>query len=108
MKHALQARLNRPPRLIQSVKRGVALLEPRAKRLLTQRTVALAAVFIRKVPDQQRGMILVPLSHLAIDDRCLLAIDRRGVAVIVTGAMQDAPPFGPHTQDLGVFLRTPR
>ena len=37
--------------------------------------VALTAILVRDVPDQQGGMILVALGKLAVDERRLLTIN---------------------------------
>ena len=70
--------------------------------------MALAAVFIRDVPNQQRGMILVALGQLAIDKRRLLTIDSLRVAMIVARAMINAGAVGVHAQYFRVFLGHPR
>ena len=78
----------RRPALIQPFDRTIALLQPLLKRLLAQRTVTLTAILIRDMPQNHTRMTAQPFRQLPIDQRHLLSIDRRRVAVIVPSAEQ--------------------
>ncbi len=67
----------------------ISNLEPFPEGRVTEIAVAISpVVFIGRVPDKQRRMILVPLGEFRVDDPAFLPIDRRGAAVVVAARIR--------------------
>ena len=97
-----------PPRLIEVFQRSIALFQPLAEFLLTQRAVAVAGKFVGQMPENDRRMMRIPLRQRRVDFPHFAAINRAGQAMIMPSAEVVALIVLIHTQDFGVFLRHPR
>ena len=101
-----------PPGVVELVERAVLRAEPVAERGHAERAAALAGVFVREVPERERGVLAVARRERRVDLRDLLAVDGRREAVVVAAAPEVAlrrDRLRPvHAQHLGVFLRHPR
>ena len=94
-----------------AVERGdVAVLfpQPVAERLLAQRAVAFAAVFVGEVPEDDAGVAPEAARKRLVDLLHLLAVDGRGVAVVMARAEELARAVGVDAHHLGILLREPR
>ena len=96
-----------PPGVVERIERAVLSLDPLPERGAAQVAVALAVVLVGEVPGEQRRMVGVALGQLAVDQGGLLAVDRRGEAVVVADAEEVAAAVGPDAQHLGILGRQP-
>ena len=97
-----------PPRLVEGVERAVFFTQPAAESLLAQRTVALPAILVGQVPQDDAGMMGEAFCESGVDLPHLFAVDRRGIAVVVALAVQIARHIAADAADLRIFAGHPR
>ena len=96
------------PGLVDRLNRAVFFPEPAAERLLAELAVAFAAVFVGKMPHDHAGMTAKAGGQLLVHLLDFLAVDGRGVAVVVALAEKVAHAVRAYAQHLRVFARHPR
>jgi len=94
--------------VVKRIERAIPRLKPGSEGRTAHVAVALAAVFVGQMPDEEGGVVTVAFSQLGVDRVGLLAIDRRGEAVIVALSEEVALAVGAHAEDLGIGAGEPR
>ncbi len=97
----------RAPCLIERIHGLILFLYPVAKSLLTERTMALAAILIGDMPEDDLLSLAITLCQFCIDSTHFLAIDRRSIAMVVAVAIERTLTSFIDAEYLQVFLGHP-
>ena len=95
------------PRLVQRINCAVFFLKPIAEGLLTQLAVALAAVLVGQMPHDHARMAAEAAGKLLVHLLDLLAVNGRGIAVVVALAEKLTGTVCIHAAHLGIFACHP-
>ena len=98
----------RPPRVVQVIERLILLFQPIAERLLAQRAVALAAVLVRKVPQNDARVVCKALCKALIHLAGLLSVHGGCIAVVMARAGKVAHTVILHTANLLILFAHPK
>ena len=96
-----------PPLLIQTVDITVFFLQPFSEFRLTQLAMAFALNFVGNVPQNYGRMICKTLCKLGINQPCLLAEYRRGIAMVMPSALKISYAAAFHSENFGIFFCHP-